>query len=522
MRIPRSSGVLLHLTALPGPFGIGDLGPRARLFIDWLAEAGVRWWQILPLTPPGGGNSPYSGRSALATNPALISPEDLLAESLLTPEDLQRAPNFPEHRVDYGKSALFKDGILRKAFSIYEATTKADPSPISKAFDRFLTDQEDWLSDYALLLALSREHGSDWRQWPSALRDRNPTALSRTRKKHPRELAFHAFSQFLVHRQWEELKRYAHDRGVGLIGDAPIFVSGDSVDVWTHRKLFSLDQNGYPTKVSGVPPDPFTEEGQLWGHPLYEWERIARDDYSWWRRRMAVLFSQVDVVRIDHFRGFEAYWEIDADAKTAVDGRWTPGPGKGLFQELQADFATLKVIAEDLGTITSEVEQLRQDLGLPGMSVLQFGFAGDEGSVHRAHRVERDRVVYTGTHDNNTALGWFHEDLTDSQRHQVREYLRSDGREIHWDLIRLAFSTVADLVVVPFQDIAGLGSDCRTNTPGKSKGQWEFRAVPWMFTSQAQKRLRTLVHLYDRHERITSLFGSAQEPGEALNSEVWS
>ncbi len=495
MKLTRSAGILLHPTCLPGRFGIGDIGPGAVAYLDWLAAAGVRWWQILPLNPPGPGFSPYSALSTFAGNPLLISPEALVADGLLEPSDLDASPVLPAERVDYPAVAAAKDALLRRAWERFEA----GGSGLEGELEAFARECAWWLDDWALFAAIKRSlGGAPWYEWPEDLRLHRPRALAAWAAAHAGETAFERFVQLVFFRQWRRLQRAARERGVFVLGDVPIFVARDSAEVWAHRELFQMDAAGRPTVVAGVPPDYFSATGQRWGNPLYDWERHAEEGYAWWIARLRHALSACDAVRLDHFRGFVAHWEIPADEETAVNGRWVPGPGRAFFAAVGEALGGLPLVAEDLGVITEDVVALRRELGLPGMAVLHFAFTPEPRSAYLPYNLHRDTVVYTGTHDNNTTVGWWLEDAGEAERDFARRYMATDGHEIHWDLIRLALATVADLAVVPHQDLAGLGADCRMNTPGRGDGNWTFRLVPWMLSDGIRDRLAGLVDTYGR------------------------
>ncbi|MCU0293036.1 MAG: 4-alpha-glucanotransferase [Thermoanaerobaculaceae bacterium] len=497
MRFSRACGVLLHPTCLPGPFGIGDIGPAAHRYLEWLAGAGVSWWQVLPLNPTGPGNSPYLSISAFGASPLLISPELLVRDGLLAVDDLATAATgLPDLFVDYERVAVVKDALLRRAFARFRARP---PAGLASEMDAFRHEQSRWLLDLAVFAAARAVLGElAWTTWPADLALRRPQALAAWEAEHRQEVDYQAFCQFVFDRQWQELRARARQLGVSILGDMPIFVADDSADVWANRQLFSLDPNGEPNVVAGVPPDYFSETGQLWGNPLYDWTAMDQTGYAWWIERLRVSLRQVDAIRIDHFRGFSAYWEIPAGEETALNGHWVPGPGRRLFDAVAAALGELPLVAEDLGVITDDVRALRLGLGLPGMAVLQFAFTPQERSSFLPYALERNLVVYTGTHDNNTTLGWYLEDASEAERDFVRRYLVTDGHEIHWDLIRAALASVADLAVVPHQDIAGLGADCRMNRPGQADGNWRFRLTDWMLSGWHQERLANLVWLYGR------------------------
>jgi 4-alpha-glucanotransferase len=492
----RAAGLLLHSTSLPGRFGVGDLGPEADRFLEWARAAGATVWQVLPLNPPGPGESPYAGLSAFAGNPLLISPERLAEEGLLPSAALASAPAFPEERFEVPGVRRWKDAVLRQS---WERFRKGAPPPLREAFEAFHRAPEEsaWLHDWTLFAALSeRFRHTGWIHWPGGLARREPAALEEARRQLAGEIAYQAYLQFLFRRQWNRLREEARRRGVVLVGDAPIYVSHHSSDVWAHRELFTLDANGMPETVAGVPPDYFSETGQLWGYPLYRWEQMRRDGYAWWIARFAAILRLADLVRVDHFRGFASFWEVPASSRTAVEGRWVEGPGRAFFDVLREALGGLPLIAEDLGTITEDVRELLAVTGIPGMRVLQFAFSEDD-SPHAPHRHIGNTVVYTGTHDNDTARGWF-AGLESVERRRALDYLGGDGREIEWDLIRAACQSVADRAVVPLQDVFGLGSEARMNTPAQGAGNWVWRARRQDFSPERAARLRRLVELTGR------------------------
>lgn len=507
MRFPRSSGILLHPTSLPGRLGIGDLGAEAYRFVDFLARGGQRLWQVLPLGPTGYGDSPYQCFSAFAGNPLLISLEKLVEEGTLSAADLEGAPAFPDHEVDYGRVIEFKPPLLRKAsHNFSRAASGADRDQ----YRLFCEQNASWLPDYALFMAVKEAHGGAvWSRWGPDIAARQPAAMASWNEKLPAEIEAHKYGQFEFFRQWAALKQYARDRGVRIMGDISIYVAHDSADVWMHRELFHLDAGGNPSLVAGVPPDYFSATGQLWGNPLYCWELMAQSGYRWWVERLRAALAVLDTVRLDHFRGFEAYWEVPASETTAVNGRWVKGPGAALFEAAREALGELPIVAENLGLITPEVETLRKRLGFPGMSVLQFAFAGDhEGAEFRPHNYPRELVAYTGTHDNDTTVGWWTStgvgDSTRSpekvqrEREFARKYLDTDGREINWVFIRALLASVADTVLFPLQDVMGLGSEARMNLPARPGGNWRWRFTPAMLTDQMADRLKELTWLYDR------------------------
>lgn len=472
MRFPRSAGILLHLTSLPGPYGNGDLGPSAYHFVDWLVTAGQRLWQMLPLGPGGLANSPYMALSAFAGNPLVVDLDDLKRHGWLTESDLAVRPSFTEQKVDFAASIPFRLQALRTASRrFFSASTAADRS----SFETFCKDQRSWLDEYALFQALNEVHGGGlWTAWPAPLVKRETAALRQARKDHAELVQHHQFVQWCFRRQWDALKKYANSRQVQLVGDIPIFVAPHSSDVWSHQDLFHLDASGNPTVVAGVPPDYFSVTGQRWGNPLYRWNVMRQQKFKWWVERFRATLALFDIVRVDHFRGFEAYWEIPATEKTAVKGRWVKAPGQELFAALRKQLKVLPIIAEDLGVITPEVTALRDGFELPGMKVLQFAFAGGPENAFLPHNYGPHCVVYTGTHDNDTTTGW-DRTATDHEREFARRYLGVTGPSMTRALVRAALNSVADMAIVPFQDVLELGSEHRMNLPGTTNGNWEWR-----------------------------------------------
>jgi 4-alpha-glucanotransferase len=495
----RVSGILLHVTSLPSPYGIGDLGPAAYRFADFLTRTNQRLWQVLPLGPVGFGASPYSATSTFAGNPLLISPEPLLEYGLLDEADLAPLTELPDDHVDYERVEPRKKAVLRTAFERYEA----DRSGVSEAeLAQFRQDHASWLDDYALYAALTDAHdGAPWYEWADPLAHRDPAALDRARAEHAEAIRMHVFWQYLFHRQWRALQSYCHTRDIRLFGDLPIYVARDSADVWANQELFRLDADGSPSVVAGVPPDYFSPEGQRWGNPIYRWDRMRDNGYRWWTNRMRRTLDRVDLVRLDHFRGFEAYWEIPADSETAVKGEWKDGPGAAVFEALEAELGSLPVVAEDLGIITDEVEALRDRFNFPGMAVLQFAFENDPSNDFLPHNYHRNLVAYPGTHDNNTTVGWWEEELSLSEaRTYARDYLDLDRPDaaIHEQALRYLMASVADRVVTPLQDVLGLGAEARMNNPGEPTGNWTWRVTPDQITDEAEERLATLTRIYGR------------------------
>jgi 4-alpha-glucanotransferase len=493
-RRTRWAGLLLHPSSLPGPYGIGDLGGEAYRWVDALVRMGQSWWQMLPLGPTGYADSPYQCFSAFAGNVYLLSPDLLMQDGLLRPSDLPAA-HFPAEHVDYGPVIQFKMGLLGRAWENFSGGAAAH---LRGPFEEFCAREAGWLDAFALFMAIKGTHGGvSWYEWPRELVLREPGALERARQQLAGAAGMHRLGQFLFFRQWRALKHYANERHVKLIGDVPIFISSDSADVWANPELFQLDSERRPRFVAGVPPDYFSATGQLWGNPLYDWEANRRTGYAWWIARLRATLEQVDLVRLDHFRGFEAYWEVAAGRPNAMEGRWVKGPGLSLFETLRRELGGLPLIAEDLGVITPEVEELRDRLELPGMRILQFAFGGAPEDRFLPHNYERRTIVYTGTHDNDTTWGWYR-GLGDHERHFLRRYLGRDGSDIAWDLIRLAWSSVADWAVAPLQDVLNLGTEARMNFPGRPAGNWGWRFTPGQLHQGVIDRLADLTHLYAR------------------------
>ena len=488
MKFARSSGILLHPTSLPSRFGIGDLGPEAYRFADFLADAGQKIWQVLPLVPTGYGESPYQALSSFAGNPVLISPEKLVEHGYLANSEIAAPPSFSEDRCDFERAIPYKYELLRRAHRKFRPTSE---------FREFLERNRSWLDGFARFMALkAANHGAAWTDW-------------KVLEPHPSETQLHEFWQFEFYHQWTELKGYCEARDIRILGDIPIYVSHDSADVWSRPELFELDENGNPTKVAGVPPDYFSATGQLWGNPIYRWDRMAEDGYRWWIERFRATLEVVDMVRVDHFRGFEAYWEVPAREKTAVNGRWVKGPGSELFAALREALGELPIIAENLGVITPEVEAIRHEFGFPGMSILQFAFGSDpQAPTFRPHNYPREVAAYTGTHDNDTTVGWWRssgagdstrtEDEVLREREFTKAYLNTDGVEIHWAFIRALLASVADTAIVPLQDVLGLGNEARMNLPASSEGNWRWRYRRDALTPEHRDRLKQLTLLYDR------------------------
>ena len=511
MQLMRSSGILLHPTSFPNPYGIGDLGQAAYQFVDFLVEAKQFLWQILPLGPTGYGDSPYASFSTYAGNPLLISLDKLVEAGDLDTADLADAPDFPQDKVDYGRVIEWKTPLLEKAAHNFlaraNATRRAD-------FAAFCAAESGWLEDFTLFMVVKEYYdqqaqqagvfGAMWSNyWDKDIALCQSRALSRWRSEQVEAIAIKKVLQYYFFDQWGALKQYANDKGIKIIGDIPIFVAPDSVDVWANRDLFHLDKQGQPTVVAGVPPDYFSETGQLWGNPLYNWRALAMQEYRWWIERIRATLRLVDFLRIDHFRGFEAYWEVPADEETAVKGRWVKAPGMALFKAVKRALGEAPIIAEDLGVITPEVEALRDHFGFPGMKVLQFAFdAKESGSLNATnaflpHNHNQNAVVYTGTHDNDTTRGWY-EERTPEEKDLIRRYLGRDDHDIVWDFIRMAIASTARFAVVPLQDVLDLDSDARMNTPSTLGGNWAWRYRPEALNGWVSTRLRELVDLYGR------------------------
>jgi 4-alpha-glucanotransferase len=495
MRFERASGVLLHPTSLPGPHGSGDLGESACHFVDWLVSAGQRLWQILPLGGIGAGNSPYMSSSAFAGNPLLIDLADLRQRGWLQASELAPEPGFSAQRIAFEVVAPWRMQRLAIAATRFaEHASAADRA----LYDVFCERHAGWLDDYALFMALAEHHEQQaWCEWPVPLAGREPSALAAAAQALAPQIAFWRFVQWCFFRQWHGLRAYANSRGIRIVGDAPIFVAFQSADVWSHQNLFDLEPSGWPRVVAGVPPDFFSATGQRWGNPLYRWAAHAQQGYAWWVERVRSTFELVDIVRIDHFRGFAACWEIAATEPTAVNGHWVAGPGEALFEALARALGPVPIIAEDLGIITPDVVSLRKRFDFPGMRVLHFAWGGDNGNAYLPHNYEPDTVVYPGTHDNDTTVGWW-ASASEAERHHLRDYLVTDGRDIHWDLIRAACASVADTAIHPMQDVLGLGSEHRMNAPGLSEGCWQWRFDWSQVHPEHAQRLAALCRLYRR------------------------
>lgn len=500
MNFPRRSGILLHPTSLPGRFGIGDLGEPAYGFVDFLQASGQSYWQILPLSPTGFGDSPYQGLSAFAGNPILISLERAAELGLLTRKDLEEVPAFPDERVDYGAVIDYKSRLLDKAFAKFE---HGDAGNLD-AFGKFCKQEAHWLDDFSLFMALKDKNGlRPWYEWELDLATRRKDSLVRARQSLSVEIEAIKFRQWLFFEQWLSLKKYANERGIRIIGDIPIFVARDSSDVWSNTDLFFLDDKLIPTVVSGVPPDYFSKTGQLWGHPLYRWEVIASKGYRWWIDRFRMGLNLADIVRIDHFRGFYNYWQVPAGEDTAVKGRWVNGPGGDLFRKVTAAMGQVAIVAEDLGDFDKRsragVDALQAEFGFPGMKVLQFAFSAGPEDPFLPHNMRRDSVAYTGTHDNDTTRGWYDGSSTPAERNYARKYMACSGADIAWDLIRLTWGCVADTAITTVQDLLSLGNGSRMNLPGTvGPPNWCWRMNPGALNESVASRLLEMTSIYGR------------------------
>jgi len=487
----RRAGILLHPTSLPGSHGIGDAGPTSLRFLDQIADAGFSAWQVLPLGPCGPGHSPYSALSAFAGNPLLISLQRLETRGWLPRGATAGRPEFPLDHVDYPEVAAWKAHLLRSSWEHFQRHRSAAAERRLAAFVEH-PHQAVWLEDWALFAALRRRFSQrSWLEWDRELRLREPAALRRAQHELAEEIGYQRYVQFVFGTQWSAVRRAAAARGIQIVGDAPYYVALDSADVWTHRGLFKLDGEGRPLRVAGVPPDYFSETGQLWGNPVYDWPRLAEQGYRWWIERVETHLRQFDRLRLDHFRGFAAYWEVDGGERTAVRGRWVPGPGAALFRALNAALGKLPLIAEDLGVITDDVLELRDAVGLPGMHVLQFAFDNDDDNPHRPERHATRSVVYTGTHDNDTTRGWF-DSLAAPERERVLNRLGATAENVVWRMIEVAYQSKAELAVVPLQDLLGLNSRARMNRPGVARGNWTWRAPRPVLDARRKECLRDL------------------------------
>lgn len=498
MKFERNAGILLHPTSLPSKYGIGDLGNDAFLFIDFLEKAGQKLWQVFPLGPTGYGDSPYQCFSAFAGNPNIISPDKLREEGLLSENDLINIPEHNPHQIDYGQIIEYKKSLLRKAFLNF----KSHYHNFQSDFESFQKENLDWLDDFALFMAAKDAHGGIvWKDWDKGLVHRDKKAMAEWSDRLADDIFFHKFVQFVFFKQWNSVKEYANSKGIKIIGDMPIFIAYDSADLWANKNLFTVDENGKLETVAGVPPDYFSPTGQLWGNPLYRWKEMEKDDFLWWRKRFANLFKMVDIVRIDHFRGFEAYWEIPGDAPTAETGRWVKAPGEKLFKSVLKHLGDVPILAEDLGVITPEVEALRDMFNFPGMKILQFAFGTGMETKFLPHNYIPNCVVYTGSHDNDTTRAYFEkakQDKSSDIYEHMQKYLNYFGDDVVFELIRLAYASVANIVVIPMQDILNLGGEARMNFPGKLGGNWTWRFTWDQIDENLHLKFLGLAKLYER------------------------
>jgi 4-alpha-glucanotransferase len=504
MNFERSAGILLHPSSLPGKYGIGDLGNDAYRFIDFLVEAGQSLWQVFPLGPTGYGDSPYQCFSAFAGNPLLVSPDKLKEEGLLSDDELNNPPKSDLKKVDFGNVIEYKKKLLRTAFNNY----KNNSNGLDKDFNGFCEEHKEWLDDFSLFIACKDAHnGVVWSEWDKGLVHRDENVMKEWSEKLSDDILYHKFVQFVFFRQWKELKDYVNQKGIKIIGDMPIFIAYDSADLWANKELFTVDENGKLTSVAGVPPDYFSETGQLWGNPLYKWDEMEKDEFLWWRKRFSSLLELVDIIRIDHFRGFEAYWKIPGDAETAIDGKWIKAPGDKLFEIVKKYLGDLPILAEDLGVITPEVDALRDQFGFPGMKVLQFAFGTGMERKFLPHNFIPNCVVYTGTHDNDTTKAYFEKEKLNKESdifEHTQKYLNFNGEELLTELIRTAYASVANIVVIPMQDILNLGGEARMNFPSTlGGGNWAWRFTWDQIAIEIEKKYKDLTVLYERPPKLT-------------------
>ncbi len=498
MKYKRASGIILHPTSLPGPDGIGDLGPEAFHWVDILNEIGCSLWQVLPLGPTGYGDSPYQCFSAFAGNPYLVSPAFLFENGLLNRTDLADRPEFLADKVNFGEVIKWKITLLNRAFARFNRS----PHKTTQAgFEAFQSSQKQWLDDFAVFMAIKEtQGGGSWEHWPEELRSRDPKALERFKKDNQRAILSHMFRQYLFFNQWETLHKYANDKGILIIGDAPIFVSYDSADAWSHPELFYIDEKGLPTAVAGVPPDYFSPTGQLWGNPLYKWDVHKRTGYAWWIERLKSSFHLFDFIRLDHFRGFAGYWKVRYGKPTAEHGRWVKGPSSSLFKAVQKELGELPIIAEDLGVITPDVIALREEFHFPGMKVFQFAFLTDPDDTFMPHNYVVNCVAYSGTHDNDTTKGWYAV-IPEAERDFFRRYMARSGEDVAWDAIRCVWSSVAIFALAPMQDFLSLGSEARMNFPSRASGNWSWRLQPGALSPDLLEKIKDYNYLYSRRKQ---------------------
>ncbi len=503
----RACGILLPILSIPSPYGIGDFGPWAYKFVDFLVETRQSYWQILPLTPtdPSFGNTPYNSFSAFAGNTLFISPDLLLSDGLIKKEDVEPIPSFRKNIIDYPEVIRYKNRIFDRAYEHF----KVDRRNMYE-YEKFCAENSNWVEDYSLFMAAkARFQGKVWSEWPPEIRDSQPEALQRLKEELHDKVEKEKFLQYLFFKQWFSLKKYCNQKGIQIIGDIPIYVHYDSVDVWKNPQFFKLDQEKRPLYVSGVPPDYFSSTGQLWGNPVYRWDMLKQDNYAWWIRRMEHTLKLYDWVRIDHFRGFAGYWEVPAGEKTAVNGRWVPGPGEDFFSTLLRHFSNLPIIAEDLGVITDDVRELMRHFNLPGMRVLLFAFSEDlPTNPYAPHNHIKECIVYTGTHDNNTVRGWFENEATPQEKERISKYIgrKVSSLNVHWEFVRLAMMSVANTAIIPIQDILGLGQEARMNKPATTEGNYKWRLSPELITPKIAAKLREMTEIYGRAKKIEETF----------------
>lgn len=495
MRFPRSCGTLVHPTSFPSKYGMGDLGHEAYEFINFLEETGQTIWQVLPLSPTGYGNSPYASYSAFAGNPYLISPDKLEEKGYITAEDLSKAFLPMTTEADYETSYEKKDTLYKKAFDQFKSSSSKD---VQKKLANFKKQNSYWLEDYTLFMACSISNNrAPWNKWDKNLAQRKPSAIKKAKKTFADEIEYQTWLQFEFFEQWKVLKNYANSKNIRVVGDIPIFVDHNSADVWSHSEFFAVDKQGNRELVAGVPPDYFSETGQLWGNPLYKWKAIQKDNFSWWIERFRQMFDLFDAIRVDHFRGFDEYWEVKASEKTAENGEWVKAPGVELFTTIKEKLGSLPIIAEDLGLMTQGVEDLRDQFNFPGMKILQFAFDSDSTNSFLPHNYPQNCVTYTGTHDNDTTIGWYNS-APEVEQHRAREYTKSDGSEIQWELIRLGMFSVADQAIFPLQDFMNLESRYRMNTPGTVGDNWMWRYTPDMLQNVDKHRIKKMAEMTNR------------------------
>ena len=500
MKFERSSGVFLHPTSLPGEYGIGSLGETAYKFIDFLSKAGQKIWQMCPLGPTGYGDSPYQSFSAFAGNSYLIDLQKLVKDGYLAKGDLATDKDFPSKRVDYGQVINFKMPLLRAAFNNFKSM---DIPEEKKRFREFCSENKEWLDDYALFRAVKeRFDGCAWTEWDDDIRFRREDALIKYRQESAEKIEFRKFLQYIFFKQWAEVKDYANQAGVKILGDIPIFVALDSADAWANPEMFFFDEDLKPTKVAGVPPDYFNENGQLWGNPLYDWEQLKKNNYQWWVKRVEKQLDLVDILRLDHFRGFAQYWAVPYGAETAINGTWEDGPGKELFEVIKEKLDELPIVAEDLGVVTDDVEELRDCFDFPGMKILQFAFDNQEENEYIPPYETENCIVYTGTHDNNTTLGWYQEDVKEDDKQRMLDYLAENLTNRHddivWDLMELGWQSKAVIAIAPLQDFLSLGSEARFNTPGTSSGNWQWRYSKDMIDEELITKMKDITKRNNR------------------------